>query len=194
MPALKGGLGSLKQLLADVKTLSGWATKGVIAAPLADFALAFGPPWPSQLPVLTSCAGLIVLLLVLTYGERGSLKVLTRRVVGFALCTGALFMGHSALSSHFITATPRNERVSAGFVVRSDVTPLIGDGYTTSEALRDGGWDPEAVWTRDSITLARLTLMTTWLSTFGCFVSCLGFFSLRSRKKKHIPVAPKGPR
>ncbi|KYF81996.1 hypothetical protein BE11_21160 [Sorangium cellulosum] len=190
MASLKSGMGSLRELLVDVKTLSGWAAKGIIAAPLVDVLLGFGPPWPRQLPVITSCAELLTLLLVLSYLGGRSAKALTGSMSKFAAVTGFCFIAYAVLSSQLIFTAPTGERFSSGLSLRPDIAPLITASYTPTEALRDGGWDPEAVWTRGSITAARTAMILVWISMFCSFVACLGIFALRGKTVRHATRDP----
>jgi hypothetical protein len=184
MSSLKAGLGSFKKLVSDLTTLSGWATKGVVAAPLADLVLGFGPPWPSQLPILTSCFEIVVLLLVFsTWSGKGS-PTMKRLIWTFGVLTGVAFMVYLVLASQLMLSAPDGTRFSAGLIVRQDVAPLVKSDYTTMDALRDAAWDPEQVWTKSSITMVRAALIAFWFATFGCFVSCLAVFVLRQQAKR----------
>jgi asparagine N-glycosylation enzyme membrane subunit Stt3 len=178
------GIQRLGALLRDVGTLAGWSVKGALAAPLADVMLELGPPWPPQSPVVTSILELAVLVLVLSLASNVSARRRKQLLVGFSLIAALALLTYLVLASQLIVPAPDGRRLVSGLTIRADVVALLGSGYSPLDVLRDAAWNPEEVWTRSSITAARLLLFSAWCTTFGAFVAFLGVFALRRPKPR----------
>jgi hypothetical protein len=55
----KTGLKEFKEVVTDVKSLPSLVVNAAVVAPLADFVLHLGAPWPGGVPVITSLVELI---------------------------------------------------------------------------------------------------------------------------------------
>jgi amino acid transporter len=184
MASVNEGISAFQRLLKDVRTLSGWSAKGALAAPLADFVLGVGPPWPVAVPVLTSCVEVIALIFVFTLLGAGGRAAFRRSLRVFAVVLVLSFAAYLTLLSLYVHHAPNGERLVAGFIVRPDVVPMLAEDYTASDALREAGWVAERIWTPTSITLSRLSLLASWVMSFSAFVGLLGVFALQEWSKK----------
>jgi hypothetical protein len=180
MAKFSKGLQTFNRLFKDVNTLTGWGLKGTIAVPLVDLIFRMGPPWPSQLPILTSVAQLVVLIVLTTFLTAKSIKMV---MITAALACCFSLLGYLMCSGQWVHEAPDGTRLVAGFNLRADTAALIGPTYLPHEALRDGGWNPLEVWTRGSVLAAQLLLVAMWFSTFASFVVLVGAFAVKQTSR-----------
>jgi hypothetical protein len=181
----KTGLEEFREVLADFKSLTTVAVKGAVVAPLADFVLQVGAPWPQGVPVITSVVELLALICVFHFWFGRSYKQLTRRMQVFLVVLVVSFFGHLYLLDAYTFVSPAtSKRYAKGFVVRPDVQRLIpGEFKTPEEVLSNSEYKEEEVWTAGSITAARLTLLAIWLTIFISLSGFIGTFIMAQRRK-----------
>lgn len=185
------GLATMRSIVTDVSTLAGWGVKGAIAMPLADFILAFGPPWPKGMPILTSLLEIVALAVVVSYVHGRDARVMKRALGGCLVLAAFAFAVYLALVSGLVHEAPDGTRLVAGYTLRADVEPLITEMYPPFAALRDANYDAREVWTAGSITVARLSLVMAWALAFCSFVGFLGIFAMSEKLKAGQQPAPK---
>jgi hypothetical protein len=181
----KTGLEEFREVLADFKSLTSWAVKVAVGAPLADIALQVGAPWPQGIPVITSVVELLTLICVFHFWFDKSHKQLTKRMKVFLVILCVSFFGHLYLLDAYTFVNPAtSNRYAKGFVVRSDVQRLIPSEFKTpEEVLSSSEYKEEEVWTAGSITAARLTLLAVWLTVFASLSGLIGTFIMAQRRK-----------
>jgi hypothetical protein len=179
------GLEEFKEVMSDFRSVTFYTVNGVVIAPLADLALKIGPPWPAGIPVITSLAELLALIFVFHYWfKRRNQKRLRKRMT-IALCFASLsFILYMFLFSLFTFSPPstRNKAVK-GFVVRTDIKPLIDNSFTESDALKGAEYDATEVWTEWSITTMKCILLVVWLTLFTGLSVFIGTFIMAQRMK-----------
>jgi hypothetical protein len=80
------------------------------------------------------------------------------------------------------------DRVVVGYSLRSDVKPIVNESYTPEQALRESEYDPDKVWTKESIDVLRTLITVTWMATFAGFAVYLTVFIILQRLRH--PVSP----
>lgn len=182
----KTGLDEFRDAITDYKAVLSWIVKGAVAAPLADFVLHLGAPWPTGVPVITSVVELIVLIGIFHFWHAKSQKRLTRRMVMALVFLLISFAGYLYLfDSHTFVNPATSKRYAKGFVIRPEIQAAIPDQISSAEtALAGAEYKEEDVWTANSLTAARLSLLATWLFLFGSLSGFIGIFVLAQRKRK----------
>jgi hypothetical protein len=188
----KSGLEEFREVITDVKNLSSWGVKSAVAAPLADFVLRVGAPWPTGVPIITSIVELISLICVFQLWSRKTQKQLTRRMAISLTVLIISFFSYLYLFGSYTFINPAtSRRYAKGFVIRPDIQSLIPKEFSSpAEALSGSEYKEEEVWTASSITAARLTLLAAWLFVFGSLSVFLGTFVIAQRRRTVRGRAP----
>jgi hypothetical protein len=180
------GLDEFRAALADYKSISSWIMGASVAVPLVDYVAGLGPPWPwnNSVPVITSVAELLALMCAFHFLSRANRRITNRILFALIVTLLILFGGYLYFNSQYTFVSPVNdEKYVKGFTLRTDVTAVISESYTSDDALRGAEYRPEEVWTRTSITLMRLTLLALWLGSFVSLSTTLAIFVLFHRRR-----------
>ena len=179
------GLEEFREVIADFKSLTSLTVKGAVVAPLADFALHIGAPWPDGVPVITSVLELITLICVFHFWFGKSHKQLTKLIKLFLIIVCVSFFGYLYLSDTYTFRNPASsKRYAKGFIVLPNVQQLIPTEFKTpEEVLQNSEYKEEEVWTAGSITAVRLTLLAVWLTMFGSLSALIATFIMAQRRK-----------
>jgi hypothetical protein len=191
------GLDEFRAVITDYKAVQSWAVNGAVVAPLADFILHIGAPWPTGVPIITSVVELIVVISIFHFWSRKSQKFLTRLMIAALIVLLVSFFGYLYLFDSYSFVNPAtSKRYAKGFVVRPEVQALIPHRISSPEAALIGSeYKEEEVWTANSLTASRLSLLATWLLLFGSLSCLIGTFVLAQRKRKirgqvEAPITP----
>ena len=177
------GLKEFRAALLDYRSVSSWAMGGSVAAPLVDYLLRLGPPWPPGVSLITSVAELLTLICAFHFWARLGRGRVSRRMVAAAALLLALFGGYLYLNSSYTFTTPADEQKHVkGFELRPDVAPLVRPDFTADDALKGAEYRPEEVWTSSSISVMRLALLGLWLFSFVALAACIASFVLYHRR------------
>lgn len=178
------GLDTFKDVVKDFRSIGGLVTKGAIALPLVDLFLEFGPPWPKASWILAGIVELLVLITVFEYWYRSPRYKLRRRMGAFMVGFLVIVTAFLFLDSELVHSDPSDgRRVVGGFNVRSEVTKVRLPGQTDKQLLKEANYEPETVWTRRSITAARLSLLGSWLAAFACLAAAIAIFVTIQRQR-----------
>lgn len=182
----KSGLQEFREVIVDVRNLGSWVLKTAVAAPLADFVLHVGAPWPSAVPIITSLVELISLICIFHFWFRKTQKQLARRMLISVIILIVSCSSYIYLFGFYTFVNPAtSKRYATGFVVRPDIQALIPNEFSSpEEALRGSEYREEDVWTVGSITAARLALLAAWVLVFASLSVFLGTFVIGQRRKR----------
>ena len=180
----KTGLKEFKEVVTDVKSLPSLVVNAAVVAPLADFVLHLGAPWPSGVPVITSLVELITLICIFHFWFKKNQKQLRRLLIIWLILLIVSFFGYLYLFDTYTFVNPSSsKRYAKGYVVNPDVQELIPQHVKTpEEALVMIEYKEEQVWTLASITHIRLLLLFSWLLTFASLVGLIGTFVMAQRR------------
>lgn len=178
------GLSEFKQVLSDFRQMSSLAVKGVVAAPLADVWLRYGPPPAAGIAVLTSVMEFAAIVWVFQAWHTAKEQVLLLRMrwaLGcFCICLAASLV---LLSNFSVSPGPGRERVIEGATIRPEVAALLGSTYSAEDALRESEYDAAKVWTNASVTAMRTLVTALWVATFvSLAIYLMVFISLQRRR------------
>jgi hypothetical protein len=179
-------LDEFRAALLDYRSISSWATGGSVAVPMVDYVLGLGPPWPwaAGVPVITSVAELLVLILVFHLWLRSGREKVSRRLIRLLVLLVIVFGFYLFLNSSFTFSSPVDgQKYIKGFQVRPDVAPVLTADYTAADALKEAEYRPEEVWTSLSISTMRLGLLFLWLLSFASLSATISSFVLYHRGK-----------
>jgi hypothetical protein len=181
----QSGLNEFREVITDVRSLTSWAVNAAVAAPLVDFVLHIGAPWPPGVPIITSLIELISLICVFHFWFRKSQRKLTRRmVIALAVFLLSLFSYLYLFDSYSFVNPATSKRYAKGFIVRTEIQALIPNQIKDpEEALGGLEYKEEEVWTHGSITAVRLTLLASWLLMFSGLSVFIGTFVMAQRRR-----------
>ena len=180
-------LREFRSVLSDFKDLSALAFKGIIVAPVSAVWLNSGLPFPALTALVTSIFVLVTQIWVFQIWCTISTPKLKRRMHVGVICLGISLIGFLFLVGLF-TVEPGTgrDRVVEGWVVRSDVKPLLNSGYTAEDALHDSRYDAKQVWTSSSVAFVTAILQLTWLVAFTSFAALVSSFIVLQRRREHF--------
>ena len=162
--------------------------------PLFASLAALEPPWP---PAIGYVSAALILLASLIAWEwtRKSRQVHRRRWImsGLALTLVGL-LSYLILYSMFVEPIPgAGERVVRGYECTRQAQLVYRDECPdlSRDALKDAEWEALVLWTRSSVTIARVLLTLSWLVFMTGLITCLGaIVSGRQFGGKARPRAP----
>ncbi len=178
------GLSEFKEVLSDFQQLSSLALKGVVAAPLADILLKFGPPPAKAIGVLTALVEFVAVVGVFQFWSSTKERQLRpRMLIALSIFLVGLVSSLVLLERFTVSPGQGRDRVVEGYSLRGDIRPIVNESYTPEQALRESEYDPERVWTRESIALLRALITVTWMATFVGFAVYLTVFIILQRRR-----------
>jgi hypothetical protein len=182
------GLSEFKDVLSDFRQLSSLALKASVAAPLADILLKLGPPPSKAVGVLTSLTEFVAIVWVFQFWSNAPERKLSVRLK-IALCLFFVGIVSSLVLLERFTISPGQgrERVIEGLTLRPDVKAVVDASYTPEQALRDSEYDPDKVWTKQSIAVLRTFITVIWMATFACLGIYLTGFIILQRRRQSVP-------
>jgi hypothetical protein len=183
-------LNEFKEVLADFREIGSLALKGAIAVPLADLWLKLGPPPANAVAVLGSLVEMLAVMWVFQFwysanDRKLNFRMKTALVLFFVGIVASLIL----LEEFTIFPSPDRERVIEGVSLRADVKPIIDESYRPEDALKDNQYDPDKVWTKESIVVVRVSLTLTWMFTLACLAAYLTVFIILGRRHSTLPVS-----
>jgi hypothetical protein len=183
------GLDLFKAVVKDFRSVTGLVAKGAVAAPLADFVLKVGPPWPSASPIITALLELIVLIGAFEFWYASPRKRQRRRMILLFTTLVTFYLIYFFVSSQYTTKHPVSGNTLAhGYTIRSDVRAAMEPGDDIYDLLSGSEFKPEEIWTTQSIAVVRIGLLTSWL---GLFSSLAGFIAVFVMIQRRIVVQPR---
>jgi hypothetical protein len=176
------------EVLADFRRLSSVALKGVFLIPMATIWLDVVPPPATVTSVTTSTLELLAAIWVFQFWYKTPEPGLERRMKIAILCFSFSLVCFLGLSQSFVVSPgPGQERVIKGYRVRSDTATVLNSSYSVDDALRDNEYDPEKVWTEQSIAVVKSGLLLLWVFTFiSLAVSLTVFIVLQKRRSSSL--------
>jgi len=184
MTSASTGMSEFKDVMADFGQLSSLALKGVVTAPLIDLWLRLGPPPAKSMAILTSLFEFVVVVWGFHFWSSIDIQKLNKRMK-IALCIFCVGLISSLFLMSMFTVSPGvgRDRVIEGWAVRTDVKPVLNTSYSSEQALRDGEFDPTAVWTATSVATMRILITVVWLVTFAALAGYLTTFIMLERRR-----------
>ena len=179
-----------KAVLSDFQQLGSLALKGAVVAPLADIWLKVGPPPANAIGVLTALMEFVAVVCIFqfwTNTEKRKLRV--RMLIALAIFLVGLVSSLVLLERFTVSPGQGRDRVVEGYSLRPDVKPIVNESYTPEQALRESEYNPDKVWTKESIAVLRTLITVTWMATFACFAVYLTVFIILQRRRHSAPVA-----
>jgi len=183
------GLAEFKEVLSDFRQLASLALKGVVAAPLADVWLKLGPPPSKAVGVLTALVEFLAVVWVFQFwfnAEERKLRV--RMFIALAIFLVGLVSSLGLFARFAVSPGQGRDRVIEGYSLRPDVRPIINESYTPEQALRESEYDPDKIWTKESIAILQTLITVTWIGTFACFAIYLTIFIIFQRRRRPVPL------
>jgi hypothetical protein len=182
------GLSEFKEVLSDFQQLSSLALKGIVAAPLMDIWLKLGPPPAKAIGALTALMEFVAVVGVFQFwSDTKERNLRVRMLIALGVFLAGLVSSLVLLQRFTVSPGQGRDRVVEGYSLRADIKPIVNESYTPEQALRESEYDPDKVWTRESIALLRVLITVTWMATFAGFAVYLTVFIILQRRRR--PVA-----
>jgi asparagine N-glycosylation enzyme membrane subunit Stt3 len=188
-------LDGFKALVKEYRGLLTLALSASLALPLAANFLDLSPPWPAGIFVLTAVVELAVLALV--YHLVGRAK---KRIISLVMLLA--FVGFSAsgvwylmkVSTYTFEAPTNHERMVKGDECTKPAIAVYGDRCPRLgiQELREAEYNPETLWTPESISQVRVLLVSGWLfcsANLAVFLAAFVAFHSRTKGPRHIAAA-----
>lgn len=164
-----------------------WAYIATAAAlPLFASFVELTPPWPSSISILTSIVNLLAVVICYQIFRAGSRRLISRVILLSAILLFLFSLVYLGLISEFTVKVPGggvNE--IKGFVctemaatMHEKLCPWLGEAE-----LKDAEWTPTLLWTSWSVTIMRLLIVVSWLSSFMLLSICLATFIIYQRQR-----------
>jgi hypothetical protein len=174
-----------QKLPREFRHLSTFLAGAAVAAPFLASFVAIAPPWPTGMAAITSAVVLVVLIVVYqTF--KGDESNITRSIKWLSVVGLMLLVAYVVLFSMFTIYVPPAKRsivigyqcTAEALLVYKAKCPLL-----TIEELSEAVFDEFQLWTRLSITIVRVTLITGWLSLFVALAAIIGQCLILMRRK-----------
>lgn len=186
------GLSEFKEVLSDFRQLHSFALKAAVTVPLADIWLKLGPPPSKAVGALTSLMEFMTVVWVFQFWSNSSEgKLRVRMKIALGLFLVGIASSLVLLERFSISPGQGRERVVEGLSLRPDVKPIVDASYTPEQALRDSEYDPDKVWTKESIAVLRTLITLTWVATFVFLAAYLTVFIILQRRRRSLARVPR---
>jgi hypothetical protein len=169
--------------------------KGALAAvvaPAVCLPLRFCPPWPDS-SGLTGCAVAAVVSLVgllVPYGLSVPKAKASRLMVGTGLLAGFCLLAYIVCWSLWVVDATQSNRgqIVTTRVVKGTTLAVPTDGLREEEILRKHGYRVEEVYTRTSLIVSRLALLSSFSAVFFFLTVSFGFTALQPSSRGGRPA------
>ena len=134
------------------------------------------PPWPPSIGPVSAALILAASLIVWEWTRKSAVRHRRRWILlGIALAVIGL-LAYLTLYSIFIENMPQGGRVVRGYECTRRALEVYGDACPDlpRDALQDSEWEALVLWTRSSVTIARMSLAVSWLLWVAGLIACLG--------------------
>lgn len=150
---------------------------GFAAIPLFASFAALQPPWPPAIGYVSAALVLVSALLAWEWTRKSRLVHRRRWIVSGVGLTLVGLVVYLVLYSLFVENIPgSDDRVVRGFTCTADAQLIYRDRCPDlpREALQDAEWEAVAIWTRSSVTAARVSLACAWILFTAGLVAAVG--------------------
>lgn len=124
------------------------------------------PPWPDAMGQLSAVLIVVSALVCWEWTRRAGVPLRRGWIVGSIILIFIGIISYLSLYSFFVEEPPSGSfRVVMGYQCTSDAKLVYGEAcpYLGRDALRSAEWEPSRLWTRQSLTVVRVALASTWL-------------------------------
>ena len=176
------GLAEFLTMVSDFKRVQSLIFKGMIALPLAGIWLKLGPPTTNFTAALLTLTELLILVLTFQlWYPLPAQKLRTRFVVSTSACLVAMVALICFLN--FYTFEFEGKRVVIGTQLQDVVSQVVEPGETALDKLKESNYQPDQVWTPDSIRTVETLLELNWLAAIMTYTAALAAFAMLQRKR-----------
>ena len=185
----------LAEFAKSFKSIWGLGVALALAGPLGLSIPELYPPWPdhSRLIGVIFCA--VAALLSFSWGSELAGKSTAKQkrpplIATLSLACGLAFLlvYFAAYSSYVVVETQMvgSQQRSLRFVVGAETRGTSDGGSAADdlEMLRDNQYDPERIWTRDSLRRSRFLLFGSFVAAFSMLTFGMGLLATRSTSSR----------
>ena len=183
----KSGLDSFKTFLDQYRRLMVVAT-GATAVPLAAALASLTPAWPSGIAGVTAVAQLLALALVFQLLKSSRRVVVSKVMVRSTFILCLLMPVYFLLLSLFTYTEPSSkQRFTKGYECSTDAKIVFGNScpFLGYDDLRKAEYEEERLWTPQSLSIMRSSILVIWLASFAALSTTLGSFVVFQLRERH---------
>jgi hypothetical protein len=177
-------LTDFSKFIKDFTSLPAVAAKGGAAAPLLDYLVKIGPPWPPYaIPAATSLVELICLVCIFQFLVKKEIEKLNQYIIISLIMFCFFTFAYLWVFSTYTFRHPKTgELVVKGCILTPNSEQVIKPDFTVEDALKGNQYEPEGIWTSSSLTIMRLILVGFWVLMFISLSSFFGTFVIVQQK------------
>lgn len=166
----------------------GWG----LVAPLLTYLLNVASPYPDQaaVSIAASIAAFVAIMFAfqLWFRGRANKKHRDTLLIRFGISGLVALVFYVGLYSMFVVADPsQDSREVVGYSLRPNIKN-VRDGQmppmNDRELLENFGGEPERIWTKLSLTVTRMSLLSSWILFWFLLTSAIGVFLCDSWLKR----------
>ncbi len=168
--------------LQALKSIWGLGFAAIVIGPLALWVPNLQPPWPQGSQIITAvfCIVVAILAFVICHSlsersrrsSRQPAQTKLPRILGSVALVLGLISGIGYLIAFNLYVIPQNQqignevreiRIVIGTELRQELRGTVEEPL---QMLQDNGYDPERIWTRESLLRTRFLVFSTFLAMF----------------------------
>jgi TIR domain-containing protein len=183
--------------------VSGFALVLAATGPLMLWVPDLQPPWPESSQMIATLFCAVVAILAAAWARQfrsavtraGAERQRSRVLLGAA--TGAIVLGLISGISYLVAfnqyvvseeQTVGGEVRTVRVVIGSQLRPDVDANERPLRLLQESGYEPERVWTRESLIQARLRVFITFVATFVALTAGLALLAIAPRPRAPAEV------
>lgn len=154
------------------------------------------PPWPEPVAYISAALILVGMLIAREFGEEMSRRRRRILLLSAALLTVVGLFGYLYLYLEVVLPLGNGERLVLGFSCNAEAQSLYGARcpYLTEEELAAAGYEPDLLYPRSSLLMAKLALVAAWMLFTAGLVAAVGWAVIgRSDETPPPPAQPEQP-
>jgi hypothetical protein len=185
----------LADFLKSFKNLWGVGVGLAVAGPLGMSIPELYPPWPDNSRMIGVIFCAVVALLSFAWGAELNKNSRTNDKLQSMVATISLLCGLASIIVYFVaynsyvvveTQVVGGDQRKLRFVVGAETPghPIAEPNSAYLEMLRDNQYDPERIWTRDSLRRSRFLLFGSFIAAFSMLTFGLGLLATQSARSR----------
>jgi hypothetical protein len=193
LPKPRAPSAPLDRLLALLASPFPWALAGATVLPFIGALIGLSPPWPRGAAAITAVVTCVATILIFHSLREASLRAVNRITAVSALALALTASIYLVAVSLFTYQTPTtNEYWAKGFVCTAEALVIYKDKCPNLgiDELQGAEYEAERLWTSQSVTIIRVTLVVLWLLAFVAIAAVIGSLLVHPARAETRQVSP----
>ena len=170
-----------------------WALTGATILPFVGALIGISPPWPHGAAAITAVVTCIATILIFQSLRNTSLRAINRITALSALGLALVACAYLIAVSLFTYQTPTTKEYWAkGFVCTAEALAIYKDKCPNLgiDELQGAEYEAERLWTSQSVTIIRVTLVVLWLLAFVAIAAVIGSLLVHPARTETREISP----